>query len=49
MFETLKEFEIVRKKALFLVRNWNIIDISGSINESYEKIEKILDKLDKKH
>ena len=48
MFETLKEFENVRKKALFLVRNWNIIDISGSIENSFSKIEKILDKLDKK-
>jgi dTMP kinase len=48
MFENLEEFENVRKKALFLVRNWNIIDISGSIDDSFSKIEKILDDLDKK-
>ncbi len=48
MFENIEEFENVRKKALFLVRKWNIIDISGSINDSFLKIEKILDKLDKK-
>ena len=48
MFENLEEFEIVRKKALYLVKNWNIIDISGSIDDSFSKIEKILVKLDKK-
>jgi dTMP kinase len=46
MFENLEEFENVRKKALFLVRNWNIIDISGSIDDSFSKIENILNKLD---
>ncbi len=49
MFETLEEFENVRKKALHLVRHWNIIDISGSIDNSYSKIENILDKLDKRN
>ena len=49
MFETLKEFENVRKKALHLVKNWNIIDISGSIENSFSKIENILDKLDNKN
>ena len=49
MFETLEEFEIVRKKALYLVRKWNIIDISGSIDNSFSKIKNILDKLDKYH
>ena len=48
MFETLEEFESVRKKAIHLVKNWNIIDISGSIDNSFSKIEKILDELDKK-
>jgi len=48
MFENLEEFENVRKKALSLVKNWNIIDISGSIDDSFSKIEKILDELDKK-
>jgi dTMP kinase len=49
MFETLEEFENVRKKALHLVREWNIIDISGSIENSFSKIENILDKLDNKN
>ncbi|KYK31823.1 MAG: thymidylate kinase [Thermoplasmatales archaeon SG8-52-3] len=49
MFETLEEFENVRKKALHLVKNWNIIDISGSIENSFSKIENILDKLDNKN
>ena len=47
MFETLEEFENVRNKALNLVKNWNIIDITGSIDDSFSKIEKILDELDK--
>ena len=46
MFETLEEFENVRKKAIHLVRNWYIIDISGSINSSFSKIEDVLNKLD---
>jgi len=46
MFENLEEFENVRKKALFLVRNWNIIDITGTIDDSFLKIENILNKLD---
>ena len=46
MFENLEEFENVRKKALHLVRKWNIIDISGSIENSFSKIEKILNILD---
>jgi thymidylate kinase len=47
MFETLEEFKNVRKKALHLVRNWYIIDISGSIDSSFSKIEDVLIKLDK--
>lgn len=47
MFETLEEFKNVRKKALHLVRNWHIIDISGSIESSFSKIEDVLIKLDK--
>jgi len=46
MFETLEEFENVRKKAIHLVRNWYIIDISGSIDGSFSKIEDVLIKLD---
>ena len=47
MFETLDELEKVRNKALFLVKNWNIIDASGSIEETFAKIEAVLAKLDK--
>jgi dTMP kinase len=47
IFETLPALVKVREKALFLVKNWNIIDTSGSIQETYSKIEKILNKLDK--
>jgi dTMP kinase len=47
MFETLEEFENVRKKALKLVKNWYIIDISGKIDISFSKIDDLLNKLDK--
>lgn len=46
MFETITELKNVRKKSLQLIKNWNIIDTSGSIEETYQKIEKVLDKLD---
>jgi len=48
MFENLHELEKVRKKALGLVRNWNIIDTSGSVEDTFSRIKKVLDKLDKK-
>ena len=48
IFETYEELVKVRKKALKLVRNWNLIDTSESIEDTFFKIEKILDKLDKK-
>jgi dTMP kinase len=46
MFETLDKLIDVRKKALELVKRWYIIDASGSVRDTFEKIEKILDKLD---
>ncbi|HDQ16192.1 MAG TPA: thymidylate kinase [Bacteroidetes bacterium] len=46
MFETHKELVKVRKKALFLVKNWNIINASGTIDQTFSKIENILNKLD---
>lgn len=46
MFENLYELEKVRRKALILVKNWNIIDASGSIEDTYAQIEKLLNKLD---
>jgi dTMP kinase len=47
MFETFDELKKVRKKALILVNNWNIIDTAGSIEDTYRKIECFLDKIDK--
>jgi dTMP kinase len=47
MFETLDKFREVRKKALILVKDWNIIDTAGSVEDTYKKIECILDKFDK--
>jgi len=47
MFETLYELDKVRKKALFLVKNWMIIDTSGSVKNTYYQMEKHLNKLDK--
>ena len=47
MFETLSELEKVRNKALFLVKKWDIIDASGTIEDTYNQIEKVLVKLDK--
>lgn len=47
IFETEKSLIKVRKKALTLVRNWYIIDTSDSIEDTFSKIEKILNFLDK--
>ena len=47
MFETLDELEKVRNKALYLVKNWNIIDASGNIEDTFLRIEKVLIQLDK--
>jgi len=49
MFETLDELEKVRSKALILVKNWNIIDASGNIEDTFIRIEKELIKLDENH
>jgi dTMP kinase len=46
IFETYKDLLVVRKKALNLAKDWNIIDTSGSINDTYAYIELLLDKLD---
>ena len=48
MFETLDALEKVRKKSLNLVKNWIIIDTSGSINQTFSQIENVLNKLDEK-
>ena len=47
MFETLDELEKVRNKALFLVKKWNIIDASGTIDDTFNRIERELNNLDK--
>jgi len=46
IFETKNELIKVRKKALFLVKNWYIIDTSGSIEETFSEIQNVLKKLD---
>lgn len=46
MFEKRSEFEKVRRRALMLVKNWNIIDASGSVNDTFSQIETVLNKLD---
>jgi len=48
MFETFDELVKVRKKALLLVKNWNIISTSESIENTASQIKKVLDSLDKK-
>jgi len=48
MFENLDELVKVRKKALILVKKWNIIDTSGSVYETFSNIDKILDDFDRK-
>lgn len=46
MFETYEKLEKVRNKSLILVKNWNIIDTTGSIDETFSKIEDILKNFD---
>jgi dTMP kinase len=48
IFETHDALVKVRNKALMLVDDWEIIDTSGSINDTFSKIEKLLISLDKK-
>lgn len=48
IFETLNELRNVRKKSFMIIKNWNIIDTSGSIEDTYSQIEKILENLDQK-
>jgi dTMP kinase len=46
MFEKRSEFEKVRRKALILVKNWSIIDASGSVKDTFSQIEILLNKSD---
>ena len=48
IFETLDELNKVRNKALMLTANWYVIDTNKSIDDTYKRIEVILDKLDNK-
>jgi dTMP kinase len=48
MFETLDELAKVRKKALALAENWNIVDTTQAVEKTFAHMEKILDRLDKK-
>ena len=46
MFETLENLVKVRKRALLLATGWHIIDTTGSVNDTFVRIEKILNQLD---
>ena len=46
MFETMEELQIVRKKALHLARNWHIVHTNRSIDDTYDAIDALLDRLD---
>jgi len=48
MFETFDELVKVRKKALFMAENWNIIDTTGTVEETFSRIENSLKKIDGK-
>jgi dTMP kinase len=48
MFETLDELKKVRKKALMLAEDWNIIDTSQSIEKTFVHIDNMLTRLDNK-
>ena len=48
MFENLDDLVRVREKALGLVYNWYIIDVSGSVDDAFSRIESVLDMLDSK-
>ena len=48
MFETYEKLEKVRNKSLILVKDWNIIDTTGSIEKTHSKIDKILNYYDNK-
>jgi dTMP kinase len=45
MFENREDLIKVRKKALKLAKDWNIIDSSGNVNSVKKDIEAILDDL----
>ena len=48
MFETLDELKKVRKKALMLAENWNIVNTGKSIEKTFAHINSLLTRLDKK-
>ncbi len=49
IFENIEAFKKVRKKALFLVKNWYLINTSGTVEKTFSEIEKTLDLIDKKN
>ncbi len=46
IFENIEAFKKVRKKALFLVKNWYVINTSGTVEQTFSEIEKTLDLID---
>jgi dTMP kinase len=48
MFENLDDLVRVREKAIGLVHDWHIVDGSGSVDETFSRVESILNLLDSK-
>lgn len=48
VFETYDALIKVRNKAMLLLDHWNVIDTSGSVDDTFDQILVILKKLDKK-
>ena len=46
MFETLDELVKVRKKALLLAEDWNVIDTKGTVEATFSRIKNLLEKID---
>ena len=47
IFETYDALEKVRKKAMLLLKNWYVIDTSGSVDDTFSAIALLLEELDK--
>jgi dTMP kinase len=46
IFETYDALEKVRKKAMLLLKNWYVIDTSGSVDDTFSAIALLLEELD---
>jgi len=48
IFETLEALQRVRRKALSVATKWNIVDTSGTVDQTFTHLQKMLERLDKK-